>query len=178
MALRVGEDVRWLGRTYVLRGLDPMGVAGRKAELEHMLGAYNRRLVRSAANVGALFSTTVRLSPPREDEAAPGRSQSPRGGEQRHAGGCVDAGDPDEAPGRECDDGRRGERHGGGGDDPGCGMPENGHLAADIGGGAASGDPSMGYTAASSASTTCGSKCVPEHARSSATASACESAGR
>lgn len=35
VALRVGEDVRWFGRTYVLRGLDPMGVAGRKAELEH-----------------------------------------------------------------------------------------------------------------------------------------------
>jgi hypothetical protein len=35
MTLRVGEDVRWRGRTYVLCGLDPMGVTGRQAELRH-----------------------------------------------------------------------------------------------------------------------------------------------
>jgi hypothetical protein len=32
--MRIGEQVIWERRLYVLRGIDPMGVRGRKAHLE------------------------------------------------------------------------------------------------------------------------------------------------
>ena len=32
--MRIGDPVTYQGRRYILRGLDPMGVAGRRAELE------------------------------------------------------------------------------------------------------------------------------------------------
>jgi len=32
--MRIGDPITWQGRQYVLRGLDPMGISDRRAELE------------------------------------------------------------------------------------------------------------------------------------------------
>ena len=32
--MRIGDTITWKGRRYVLRGLDPMGVPDRRADLE------------------------------------------------------------------------------------------------------------------------------------------------